>query len=282
MARNACDARCLILGCGYTGRRVAARMARRGFAVAGTSRSPRDLQLEQCTREHFEGALVVHSLPPVDTARPITPLLLPYLSSSRRVVYLSTTGVYGAQCVVNEQTLPHPASVRERTRLEEEQLVRETVSSSLILRPAAIYGPGRGVHVAMRDGRHRLWADGSNYISRIHVDDLAAHIESALLSTITGAFPAADDEPCPAIEIALFCAELTGSPMPAPTPALDPDDTRRTNRRVDGSVIRKLLGITLRYPSYRTGIPAALAEEAAQMNLYSPGRGNGGMSILAP
>jgi hypothetical protein len=31
------------------------------------------------------------------------------------------------------------------------------------------------------------------------------------------------------------------------------------NRRVDGSAIRKLLGVTLRYPSYRTGIPASLS-----------------------
>jgi hypothetical protein len=31
---------------------------------------------------------------------------------------------------------------------------------------------------------------------------------------------------------------------------------------VDGSAIRKALGITLQYPSYRIGIPAALAATA--------------------
>jgi len=35
------------------------------------------------------------------------------------------------------------------------------------------------------------------------------------------------------------------------------------NRRVDGSAIRRELGITLAYSSYRVGIPAVLAVEAA-------------------
>lgn len=40
--------------------------------------------------------------------------------------------------------------------------VREFCSAALILRPAAIYGPGRGVHVSLRNGTHRLWGNGAN------------------------------------------------------------------------------------------------------------------------
>ena len=59
-------------------------------------------------------------------------------------------------------------------RVDEENDVLAGPWSSLILRPAAIYGPDRGVHVSLAQGRHRMLGDGSNYISRIHVDDLAA------------------------------------------------------------------------------------------------------------
>jgi hypothetical protein len=87
---------------------------------------------------------------------------------------------------------------------------------------------------------------------------LAAHVEAALFSTVTGAFPVADEHPCPSREIAVFCARLLGVPMPGSVPAGALSETRRADRRVDGSAIRKRLGVVLRYPSYRTGIPASL------------------------
>ena len=34
-----------------------------------------------------------------------------------------------------------------------------------------------------------------------------------------------------------------------------------SNRRVDGSAIRRLLGVTLKYPSYKVGILASLVKE---------------------
>ena len=91
-------------------------------------------------------------------------------------------------------------------------------------------------------------------MSRIHVDDLAAHAEAALLSDLEGAYPVADQHPCTTREIAEFCASLLNLPLPAS--ATQPRTT--SNRRVDGSAIRHALGITLQYPSYRTGIPASL------------------------
>jgi hypothetical protein len=38
-------------------------------------------------------------------------------------------------------------------------------------------------------------------------------------------------------------------------------DSRRSDRRVDGSAVRRLLKLELKYPSYRQGIPAAIGEE---------------------
>jgi nucleoside-diphosphate-sugar epimerase len=180
---------------------------------------------------------------------------------AQRVVYLSTTSVYGDTFQVDEHTSPSPRTPSERDRLATEQAVSDGPWSSLILRPAAIYGPGRGVHVAMREGRHKLMGDGSNFISRIHVEDLAAIAEASLPSELEGAYPVADEHPCPAREIAEFCSTLLSVPMPPPAPLENIPATLRTNRRVDGSAIRRALNITLQYPSYREGIPAAIAVE---------------------
>ena len=170
-----------------------------------------------------------------------------------RVVYISTTGVYGKAREVDEKTL-----ATGHMRVEAEHAIAAGPWSALTLRPAAIYRSGRGVQVSMRCGDYRLVGDGSNFVSRIHVDDLAAHCEAALLSELTGAYPVADDEPCSSGDIAAFCSKLLGVPMPPSVPPGDVHHTRRVDRRVDGGAIRKLLGIKLQYPSYKVGIPASL------------------------
>jgi nucleoside-diphosphate-sugar epimerase len=274
-----------IIGCGYTGSRVAKLLLETGVTLTATTR--RTASLEEIARR---GARVLR----FDVEEPPTPAVLqdPTLRGARvllsvptlrgddgqltdptarivealgdapaRVVYLSTTGVYGNVREVNETTSAAPATERQRLRLEAEQAVLRGPWQSLVLRPAAIYGPGRGVHVALREGRFPLADEGSNFISRIHVDDLAALAAKALLSEITGAYPVADREPCMSRQIAEFSARLLGVPMPPAVTEAELSETRRSDRRVDGSAICRLLGVELRYPSYRQGIPAALAEE---------------------
>jgi len=253
----------LILGAGYTGACVAQRLHRRGLDVIATHRSTFDAtrpgDAGELARRLSPGCRVLHSIPVTG----VTDLLEPVLRRASRIVYLSTTGVYGAARHVDETTPPAPRTPREHARVEEERSLVRVFPKTLILRPAAIYGPGRGVHVALRNGTHRLWGDGSNYISRIHADDLAAIAEAALLCDLAGAFPVADDHPCPAREISDYCCEVLGLPLLAPSGALPPEDTRAADRRVDGRAIRRLLGVALEYPSYRVGIPACLSSEAA-------------------
>jgi nucleoside-diphosphate-sugar epimerase len=251
----------LILGCGFTGQRVARRFLARGCQVTATTRTPAYLAsltelgahvitLDDLAAHLHPGVLVLHSIPPAGPAE----LLDALGSAPARVVYLSTTAVYGNAIQVDVTTPVDPHSDRARPRLKAEQHIAAGPWSSLILRPAAIYGPGRGVQESLPRG---AYYSGDNYVSRIHVDDLAAHAEAALLSDLKGAYPVADDDPCTTREIAEFCARLLNLPtVPQPAPGTQLRAT--SNRRVDGSAIRRALRITLLYPSYRTGIPASL------------------------
>ncbi len=273
----------LIIGCGFTGRRVAGRLAAGGHRVWATSRHPERLALKdvQCLRLDVEDPASLAAMGPSVPERvrvllsiPLvqdiagrwsdpTPRLLDALGiKPARMVYLSTTGVYGAQERVDEFSLPAPRGPRELLRVEAENAIRHGPGSWMVLRPAAIYGPHRGVHESMRRGTFRLPGDGSRFISRIHVDDLAAIANAALLSNHTGAWPVADEEPCTSLEICRFVSELTGLPMPEPAAPDAVSHTLRNNRRVDGRAVLRLLGVRLRYASYRTGIPACLSVES--------------------
>lgn len=272
----------VIFGCGYTGLRVARRLVRRGFKVRATARSPVQLDGVEFDRLDFaepeafaeaarltpRGARALISLPSFEREGalydPVPELVRALGRRPSRVVYLSTTGVYGPTKLVDETTLPNPRTKRQRLRAEAERAVLAGPWKALTLRAGAIYGPGRGVHVALAEGRYKLVGAGSNYVSRIHVDDLAAIGEAALLSDVTGAYPVADDDPSTSREIAEFCCELLGLPPPGSTTADRVDETRRADRRVDARAIRRLLGVELRYPSYRSGIPAAIREAAQQ------------------
>ena len=237
---------------------MALRLAARGVAVQTTRSADLDAtQPGACDRLRrllSPGCTILHSIPSLPGGAD-RELIRAFEDQPGRVVYLSTTSVYGDAERVDERTLAQPRSARELARVETERAVQSGPWQSLILRPAAIYGPDRGVHMAMAQGRYTLLSDGSNYISRIHVDDLAAITEAALLSALTGAYPVADQHPCPAREIAEYCAQLLGLPMPVPAGWKDVPESRRANRRVDGSAICRELGVTLRYPSYREGIP---------------------------
>jgi nucleoside-diphosphate-sugar epimerase len=241
----------LILGCGYTGERVARRFLARGATVTATHRNTERFDLAS-------GAFVLHSVPP-EGSHGLVEMLG---DAPARVVYLSTTGVYGDARFVDELTPVSPLTAQHRLRLEEESRVAAGPWSSLILRPAAIYGPGRGVQESIKRGACRV---DESFVSRIHVDDLAAHVEAALLSDATGAYPVADEEPCTSREIAEFCARLLSLPLPQEQPK-----TYSTSRRVDGSAIRRALGITLRYPSYRVGIPASISAPTISTSSSSP------------
>lgn len=257
----------VILGVGFTGRRLARRLLRAGEQVFAAVRALdrfHDLAEAGLTLCDFASAestlprraVLVDLIPPLpesenNALRKTIAQLAP-----KRVVYVSSTGVYGECAEVNEKSPACPADERGRRRLEEEQWIASHPWSTLILRAAAIYGPRRGVHAAIREGKLPRGA-GSGVVSRIHVEDLAALVAAGISADVEGAWPVADDDPCSTEEIAAWCAEHMGLGGPPPAG----NKLSIAGRRVDGSKIREILRVRLQYSSWKTGIPASIYEE---------------------
>jgi len=245
----------LILGSGFTGARAAALLRGAGHNVVETHQtSPLRVLLPDLS--------AVLALPGhqwrVLWCAPSTEGVQALAGKASRIVYLSTTGVYGGRQIVDAATPANPSTPRAAERLRAEAPVQAGPWSACVLRPAAIYGPGRGVQESIRIGRWRIAGDGSAFTSRIHVDDLAAIAAKPVASNLEGAWPVADSEPCTNLAITQFCCGLLNVPLPPSADAGSLDETRRADRRVDGGEICRLLGVSLRYPSYREGVRQAL------------------------
>jgi nucleoside-diphosphate-sugar epimerase len=201
-------------------------------------------------------AIIVDLIPPLSEQENAGLRLLVKKLQPARLVYISSTGVYGGQIEVDENTRPEANDARGLRRLDDEKWVTSGPWTSLVLRAAAIYGPGRGVHAAVREGRTPRGMS-SGVVSRIHVEDLARIIEAGIFSDLDGAWPVADNDPCSSAEIVRWCTRLFQIKEISPRAR----ETVLPGRRVDGRKVREKLGIELTYSSWRTGVPASLAEE---------------------
>jgi hypothetical protein len=256
----------VILGLGFTTQRLARRLRLCGIAVCAAVRQPeRFAELESIGVRLCQmipddipsGAILVHSIPPLPEPEnsAIHALITAILPC--RILYISSTGVYGSQTEVGDATPASPNDEKGRARLAEEEWIADPAAnrSSLILRSAAIYGRGRGVHVRLREGKLPRGAGG--VVSRIHVDDLVSILEAGIDSELAGAWPVADECPAASEEVVAWCAHRMGIALPQGSTEHFPV----SGRRVDGRKIRELLGVALVYPSYQSGIPASLQEE---------------------
>ena len=78
----------------------------------------------------------------------------------------------------------------------------------------------------------------------------------------------ADDDPAPPQDVIAYAAELLGQPIPPAIPFEEAEMTEMArsfyaeSKRVDNQRIKTELGITLKYPTYRDGLQALLAQES--------------------
>jgi nucleoside-diphosphate-sugar epimerase len=264
----------IILGLGFTGAALARRLRDRGEQVVAPVREVlrfRELASQGVQLSEWDftnpdrmnlprGQKIAWLIPPVPEPDCSALRRLVEKIEPNRVVYVSSTGVYGNTTEVNESSPPAPVDDRGRCRIDDEQWMAGHSWSTLIFRSAAIYGPGRGVQQAVKEGRLPRGA-GSGSVSRIHVDDLAALIDAGLQSTIEGAWPVADEEPCASDEIIRWCEEYLDVKAARSESTASPSLYRQGSiggRSVDARRIFELLGMRLQHRSWRTGVRASL------------------------
>jgi nucleoside-diphosphate-sugar epimerase len=190
------------------------------------------------------------------------------------VIYLSTVGVYGDHggSWVDEQTPAAPISERGRWRLAAEQAWQQFGARHgvpvAVLRLAGIYGPGQNALVALARGKARRIVKPGQVFNRIHVGDIAQAIDVAFARRAEGVFNLADDEPSPPADPIVFAAQLMGREPPpqiayaqaAPSMSEMALSFWQECRRVRNDRLKRELGVTLRYPTYREGLQALFAE----------------------
>lgn len=284
----------LILGLGYAGQAIARAAQAAGLAVAGTMRRPDPAAAPPGVRLiAFAEAgpaiaaathLVVTAGPEAEGGDPVLAAHAAALRGARGlrwVGYLSTTGVYGDHGGgwVTEETPPSPGQDRSRRRLEAErawaEILRGSGAALDLFRTAGIYGPGRSALDELRAGRARRVDKPDHRFSRIHRDDIAAAVLAAALAPPPAGsvrvLHLADDHPATGAEVTEEAARLLGLEPPPLVPfetawaAMSPMARSfwAENRRVANAATKAALGIRWRYPGYREGLAAILAEDAA-------------------
>ena len=275
----------LIFGLGYCGHAVAALARDAGFTVCATVRDAQGdgtIAFGQADNAIAAATHLLSTVPPDQTGDPVLARFAEAIAAAPRlrwIGYLSSTVVYGDRGGgwVDEDTPPAPTQDRGHRRLAAESAWagfadRHAVD---IFRLAGIYGPGRSALDDLRAGRARRIARPNHAFGRIHRDDIAR----AAVAAMRQARPPDprvlnlnDDEPAETSAVIAEAARLLGIEPPPELPfaqalaAMSPMARSfwAENRKVSSRKTQAALGIVWRYPTYREGLRAILAEERAQ------------------
>jgi nucleoside-diphosphate-sugar epimerase len=282
----------LIVGCGYLGLCAARRWIAAGHAVAGLVRSPaaaellaraavRPIVADVTQPETLRGLPAADTLlyavgydPAggtsrsalyVDGLRAVLDALAPQI---RRVILISSTGVYAEHCGgwVDESSPCQPARESGQALLAAEQALAAHRFGPLgiVLRLAGIYGPGRLPRRGELVSGAPLPIAAGEHVNLIHVEDAAA----AVLAAAAHAQPprtylVSDGHPVERREYFSELARQFGLPPPSfrnPLPG-EASGRRGGDKRVSNARMLAELHVKLAYPTYREGLAAAVAAE---------------------
>jgi len=282
-------------GLGYSAQVLAQNLVARGWRVSGTSRSDDKVAalrgqgieayvfddgrpVHEFARVFSDVTHVLSSVPPSENADPVLDAHdADIIAGSERlewIGYLSTIGVYGDQKGrwVNESSPPAPITDASRRRVDAESRWLALGAScgvpAHVFRLPGIYGPnGRSQIDALRSGRARRILKPGQVFNRIHVEDLAAVLYASMeLRDGSSVYNVTDNEPAPADRVVAYAARLLGV-EPPPVESFNQAELPpfaahfyAECKRVRNDLIKRELGIALRYPSYREGLAAILEQ----------------------
>lgn len=203
--------------------------------------------------EACRDAFVLVSFPP---DRNLEESLGACTAGASRIVYISSTGVYGRRRGVIDESTPVDRDDEHSTnRLESEALWLER--GATVIRAPGLYGPDYGLHLSLLARKYRLPGDGESYTSRIHLEDLARIVLAVFEKNLAGrVFVAGDLYPCTKKEIVEWLCRRLGLEMPASVPVEEVHYTQRGDRRIDAGAILRELDLRLLYPTFREGFAA--------------------------
>ncbi len=279
-------ARILIVGCGDVGLRLVALLGDRCRIFATTSSAERAARLRRAgatplivdlddprTTDRVRGLAptVVHLAPPPphgarDTR---TRALLRALGSVERLIYVSTSGVYGdcGGAWVDETRAVAPATDRARRRVDAERCLRAWASDRgvqlTILRVPGIYAADRLPTSRISDGTPVLVPADDVYTNHVHADDLARLIALAIhRGAPQRIYHAVDDSAIKMGEWFDRIADAGRLPRPPRLPRAELEarvgpmrmSFMRESRRLSNRRARDELGFRPRYPTVADGL----------------------------
>jgi len=197
----------LIIGCGDIGLRVAKQLSRSHRVFALTSQQSRFQELREVGATPILGNLdqpeslwrlaglaqtVIHLAPPQNSGnrdcrtRNLIRILAQGSNAVRRLIYISTTGVYGDHrgAKVSEITPVNPQSERAKRRVDAERVLRLWGPANgvavTILRVPGIYAADRLPIERLESKTPALVAEEDAYSNHIQSDDLARLVCAAV------------------------------------------------------------------------------------------------------
>lgn len=283
----------LIIGCGYIGRGLGARYLLDGkpatgvvFSLESTLQLRKigitpialnlDNSLEQLPLE--DAGQIFYFAPPPDSGIRDARLgrflgALRKRRCSPRIVYISTTGVYG-DCQgewVDEKRPVKATTDRARRRLDAEHSLLEwglqDEGEVIILRVAGIYGPGRLPLNRLRQGLPMIHESEAPWTNLIHAEDLVSVCEAAMARGTDGEiYNVSDGTPGNMANYFNLVADLMELDRP---PVISRAKAQkelpatmlsylRESRRIDNRKMLNELGVILQYPTLGVGLPASL------------------------
>ncbi len=279
-----------IIGCGDIGKRVAKELLAQGHKVQATAHKADGVADLKATGvvpiiANFDDrdklpVLAVHRqrlfyfMPPqgggtsdarmANFCRMLSPDNCP-----QRIVYMSTSGVYG-DCgaeLVTEETPINPQTSRAKRRVSAENQLRDKAGELgfdlIILRVTGIYGPGRLPLAQLHKGHQVLRPEDSPVTNRIHSLDL---VRICLVAMERGessdVFNVCDGQQSSMSEYFTAVADLYGLPRPQ---QLAWDEAQQVmnpltlsflqeSRRMTNCHMLEKLGIKLQYPTLAEGL----------------------------
>jgi nucleoside-diphosphate-sugar epimerase len=277
----------LIAGCGDIGCRVAERLLAAGWKVHGMRRDisalpagieplAGDLAQPQCPSGWPGGALdyLLYAASAnrhdeagyreayVDGLRHVLGWLAEHGQRPRRLLFLSSTGVYGQDQGewVDENSATEPRGYTGRTLLEAEQLARASGLPVTVVRLAGLYHPGRPwLQEQIRAGL-QAQREPPQYSNRIHRDDAAGLIAHLLQADAGGkalqeCYLGVDDEPAALHEVVDWMRAKLGV-----TQCSEQMLSRRAGSKRCSNARARTLGWAPAYPTFREGYAAITAE----------------------